>query len=120
MKKIAAGIAAAALIVTIGGISVFAAGYGRQGSGSCTWGSQCAYTDSDGDGICDNRAAACSGTDTCGYGTCDNTQAGCNYTDSDGDGICDNRETGCENDGNRICPQDGTGNKFCRGKGCGR
>lgn len=80
MKKIAAGIAAAALILTLSTASAFAAGRGYRGN----------FLDENGDGICDNRGTAlCEG------------RSGCSFTDENGDGICDNysKENCRRNDG---------------------
>ena len=44
-----------------------------------------------------------------------NSQAGSrsNFIDSDNNGVCDNYANG-------VCPQNGTGNGYHRGNGCGR
>ena len=69
-------------------------------------GTQSNYTDSDQNGICDNRNSASAIVDNNGNGICDNRKeippvkapdtrpckAGSNYTDSDEDGVCDSRE----------------------------
>ena len=44
-------------------------------------GTNCRYTDADGDGVCDNRG----------------TGLGVNYVDANGDGVCDNLGTSCHN-----------------------
>lgn len=83
MKKLTAGIAAAAIILTLGTTSAFAAGRCHRQN----------FYDGNGDGICDSR-----GSSLCGR------QNGCRFTDENGDGICDNygtetcrrgSETGC-------------------------
>ena len=91
MKKTAAVIITAALVVTLGGTTAFA--FGRSGqTGSqnsvarsaytrynqyseCTYcgGSGHRFTDADGDGVCDNYAAG----------------SGIYRNDADGDGVCD-------------------------------
>lgn len=78
MKKIIAGIIAAACIATLGGATVFAAGLGGQNRQSCSAVTGTAlntascireycqnegncFTDNNGDGICDNRDSSQSG-----------------------------------------------------------
>lgn len=73
MKKLTAGIAAAAIILTLGTTSAFAAGRCFRQN----------FYDGNGDGICDNR-----GSSLCGR------QNGCSFMDENGDGICDNYGTG--------------------------
>ncbi len=65
MKRWTAGILAALLVTSLGGIGVFAHGHhGRWNRGSCYTSSYCAYcggehgfVDADGDGVCDNFSA---------------------------------------------------------------
>lgn len=66
MKKIIAGILAAALVLSVGIVSAFAAGpdTGRN------------FVDADNDGVCDLMRSNCA------------------YVDADGDGICGNYGTG--------------------------
>ena len=106
MKKIIAGILAAALVLSVGIVSAFAAGpdTGRN------------FVDADGDGVCDN----------CGTGMGRGAGGqGLGFVDADGDGICDNYGTGAgrgaggqgrgfvDADGDGICDNYGTG------AGCG-
>ena len=91
-----AAIAAAALTISAGKITVFAAGHhscagAGAGSGIGT-GSYCRFADEDGDGVCDNAGTYC------------------RFVDEDGDGVCDNFGTHHHNSGR--------GN--VRGKGCHR
>ena len=83
MKKTILGILSIAIAASVCVGSAFAAGPGRgyrfvDAGGICgNLGSRCAYTDEDGDGVCD----------VCGA---DHAQAGGgNFTDADGDGVCD-------------------------------
>lgn len=93
MKKIIAGILAAALVLSVGIVSAFAAGpdTGRNfvdadNDGVCDlMGSNCAYVDADGDGICDNYGTG-AGRGAGGQGR--------SFVDADGDGICGNYGTG--------------------------
>ena len=62
MKKLLAGMIAAALVCSAGSVTAFAARGGRG----------CNYVDANGDGICDNSGK------------------NCRFIDADGDGICDN------------------------------
>lgn len=98
MKKMVIGIVSVLMLTAvIGSVGVYAAGNGR-GTGICQNVSseqKVNYTDTDGDGVCDNK----------GTGT--------NYTDTDNDGVCDNYSE-------RIRPQDGTGFQRGKGRGCGR
>lgn len=89
MKKLLSVILAAAAAATMTGAIASAHGGhcgGRYSSSDpqrsyyCT--QDCAFTDSDNDGLCDN----CAGR---GYYCSD----GCEYTDEDNDGICDNCNT---------------------------
>ncbi len=74
IKRTAAGILAAAMVVSAGSTDVFAAGQGSR------------YIDSDGDGICDNRG---------GISTTQNISVRSvrKFIDADNDGICDNYGT---------------------------
>ena len=82
MKKLAVGLLTGALALTLGGTAL-AAGHGcgwrQTGRGAdCPWcGAGCAYTDADGNGICDHY-----------------TGGGDYYVDADGDGVCDYRAAG--------------------------
>lgn len=98
MKKVALGIATVAIAAALAVPTLaFASGPHAQGAaqgafgqgiaraaGECVDGtaSVCAgvcgaqYVDTDGDGVCDNRAAG---------------NGGAQYVDADGDGVCDNR-----------------------------
>ncbi len=82
MKKTAAGILAAALILILGGTTVSAVGLGRQDNNAVR--SRNVYTT---DNVCDNYST---------QGICDGDGRLCApaqscYTDADGDGICDHR-----------------------------
>ncbi len=89
--------------------------------GLTCWAASGVYTDTDGDGICDNissdAAKPMDGTgNKAGDGIC-----GANYSDKDGDGICDNIASG------GLRSLDGTGNKNrtgqnggCSGENCKR
>ena len=113
MKRLLTGMLAAALVLSLGVTSAFAAGRGGHHGGGYN------FVDGDGDGVCDNYGqATCRHTDADGDGVCDlcgiapgSGICGCggNYADADGDGVCDNY-------GQRVRPMDGTG----RGHGCGR
>ncbi|HIR02995.1 MAG TPA: hypothetical protein IAD34_02895 [Candidatus Scatovicinus merdipullorum] len=114
MKKMITAILTAALVLSIGAISTFAAAPGQNAN----------YTDADNDGVCDNyvpvKSAKGTGagqnanyTDANNDGVCDNyaavksikgTGAGqnANYTDTDNDGVCDNYAA-------KVCPQNGAG-----------
>ena len=114
MKKMITAILTAALVLSIGAISTFAAAPGQNAN----------YTDADNDGVCDNyvpvKSAKGTGagqnanyTDANNDGVCDNyaavksikgTRAGqnANYTDTDNDGVCDNYAA-------KVCPQNGAG-----------
>ena len=75
-----------------------------------------AYTDGNGDGICDNAAATCpqpqDGTGRqAGLG---NAGLGRNFTDGNGDGLCDNAAAACPQ------PQDGTGRQAGLGQDTAR
>lgn len=93
IKKILAGVLAAALLLPVGtgGTITASARCGHGGNGCGRY-----YTDEDGDGICDNYGGQCHGRG--------NKANGCGryYTDEDGDGICDNYADG-------TYPQYGTG-----------
>ena len=123
MKKMITAILTAALVLSIGAISTFAAAPGQNAN----------YTDADNDGVCDNyvpvKSAKGTGagqnanyTDANNDGVCDNyvpvksakgTGAGqnANYTDADNDGVCDNYAA-------KVCPQNGAGwkNRFHGGR----
>ena len=114
MKKMITAILTAALVLSIGAISTFAAAPGQNAN----------YTDADNDGVCDNyvpvKSAKGTGAgqnanyiDANNDGVCDNyaavksikgTGAGqnANYTDTDNDGVCDNYAA-------KVCPQNGAG-----------
>ena len=143
MKSTFWGVLSLALALSTGTAGVFGAGAGMVRHGAETdigvydnavayQGCGQNYTDTDGDGVCDNAGEYSEGctlqggcgqnyVDTDGDGVCDNAgeysggctlQGGCgqNYVDTDGDGVCDNyavKTRGCRR-----------GNGF-RG-GCGR
>ena len=108
MKKLFAGLAAAALFVSVGATTVFAS---DGGAGPY-------YQDANGDGICDRRAGVCSFVDEDCDGACDSCGfggrgAGCRYQDADGDGGCDYYGTGAR--AGRGCGRRGG----CCGRFCG-
>lgn len=114
MKKLFSVLLVAALVLSVGVTSAFAA--------SDTHGAN--YTDANNDGVCDT----CGSADVNGDGICDacpnggvraqdgtgrragrgGAGQGTGFVDADGDGVCDN----CPNGG--VCPQDGTGAKLGR------
>jgi rubredoxin len=142
MKRLLAGIIAAAIVVTMGTVSVMASprqggqtGRNRNaascstctnGSGNCSGYGRMNFTDANGDGICDNCGNGTKFTDANGDGICDSCGSRANYADADGDGICDNRGNGqgcTDADGDGVCdggtgthPQDGTGMRYGRGR----
>lgn len=86
MKRTAAGILAAIMVLSGGTIQTFAANTGNGRN----------FIDANSDGICDNYTGK-SGrrfVDEDGDGICDNyvgkSEKGCRFTDEDGDGLCDN------------------------------
>ena len=108
LTKTTAGILAAVMMLSVGTVSVFAAGSGRgknfvdtDNNGICDYSdSICRFTDADNDGICDYSGSGCRYTDTDNDGICDHAGSGCRYTDTDNDGICDNYGT---KQGRRFC-----------------
>lgn len=113
MKKTLVGILMAAMVLSVGATSAFAAGRGcgrghghgrnhvnvtASGAGGNYTGA-CNFVDADNDGICDNCNTY--------HGNCP-SGSGCgqNYVDADGDGVCDNYASGGQGQG--------------RGRGCGR
>lgn len=115
MKKLFAGVLAAALALSVLTASAFAAPGAN-------------YVDADGDGVCDNcLAGKCLRKDCrrhCGGGARQCAGAGCRFVDEDGDGICDLLAAGgggcgsqryVDNNGDGVCdnfavrPQDGIG-----------
>lgn len=88
MRKVLLGVMAAAVILSLGSTSAFAAG---PGGGRC-------FVDADGDRICDNAGGRCA------------------YVDADGDGICDNCQPG-QGRGCGRGGQGGHGNGFRGGRG---
>ena len=69
MKKLMAGILTAAVVLSVGAASAFAAGHGQGRY----------FVDENGDGICDNQGSGC----------------GRYFVDENGDGVCDNQGSGC-------------------------
>lgn len=113
-KRIFTGVAAAALVLTLGAVS-FSAAETVKGR---------FFTDPDGDGICDFSGRGCTFADEDGDGICDfyNEQIGSganqgqNFADDNNDGICDNySQNRCGGFG-RGCGNGGYGR---RGR-CGR
>ena len=123
MKKVFAGILTAALVLSIGTTSAFMANSEPEETSSTNVDRAiaCNYTDTDGDGICDNR-------DTTSGTNCNGT--GKNFVDADGDGICDNRGTAsgtnCNSTGKNFVDADGDGicdnytSGTCQRKGSGQ
>lgn len=131
MKKTLGIVLSAVTVLSIGATSVFAAG-SRNGRN---------YTDTDGDGVCDNRVtASCVNSEKCptasfvdedNDGICDNRgigkgqnagQGNGSFVDDDNDGICDNRGTGRgqnagQSNGNFV-DEDNDG--VCDNRGTGR
>lgn len=110
MKRLLAGILAAALMATAGVVGVSAAGRGMQGAQAGA-----RYVDANNDGVCDNRGtglgaglgAGCLFTDADGDGVCDTCgRLHCRFVDANNDGVCDNRGTGL-----------GMGRGACGGRG---
>lgn len=89
-KSMVNGIFAAAIVLSIGAISVFAA--------SAT--DNRGFVDADYDGVCDYAGSGYRYTDQDGDGICDYAGNGCRYIDEDGDGVCDN-DSADQNRGNR-------------------
>jgi len=114
MKKVFAGLLAAAMVFSATTTMVSAAGRGMgrnyvdaDGDGICdNWGT-CGYVDEDGDGICDNCGVA-HGNYLAGNGRY--------FIDADGDGVCDNYAAGCLKRGRGR----GRGNSGCGRFGGGR
>jgi len=125
MKKVMTGVVMAALVLTLGSMSVMASDRiigQRNGSSVCTAegcssqaGTGCTYGDTDGDGVCDGRNAD---GNTCGEqkgtGTANGTGAGCACGDTDGDGVCDGR-----NEDGSCSGRNEKGNGSGAGYGCG-
>lgn len=85
MKKMAAGIATAALVFIVGATGTFASGQewggrfmNRNGDGYCAHsGITCQYRDEDGDGVCDNYAGRTGLGDGHGHGHGHGFHGGC-------------------------------------------
>ena len=122
MKKLLSGIVTGVMVLSLGTVSVFAAGPGCKSN----------FTDTDGNGICDYADGVCAYADTDGDGICDScgtghgnclTGHGLAFADADEDGICDNCGTyhWC---GRNYVDADGDGNcdNYANGydRGCGR
>ena len=95
LKKVLPSVLAAALLLSIGTTSAFAAGLGQGPY----------FVDANGDGICDYAGTGCSK----------------NFVDADGDGVCDYAGTACpyrnaDGNSNGVRPQGGAG----WGNGCHR
>ena len=107
IKKAVVGILAVSMVVSVGAVSAFAAGTGRNfadadGNGVCDnysveqtvsraagalqKGSGQNFVDADNDGICDNYAVG----QATGQETASSLNRGQNYVDEDNDGVCDN------------------------------
>ena len=81
LKKVLPSVLAAALLLSIGTTSAFAAGLGQGPY----------FVDANGDGICDYAGTGCGGyfVDADGDGVCDYAGTGCggHFVDADGDGV---------------------------------
>lgn len=110
MKRAIVGVLTAAMVLSVGVTSAFAAGRG------CGRGHGRNYSNANKNTVCSNYTGACSFVDEDGDGICDNCNdyhknclsgngCGQNYTDADGDGVCDNYQ--------------GCGQGRGRGRGCG-
>lgn len=107
MKKAMISFLLAAVLITSGTISVFAAGRGKNYTDAhnncvCDCKQNTGYVDSNNDGICDNFGTS----GNCSF-THKNSNCASGYVDSDNNGICDNFDTS----NNRVRPQNGTGNQ---------
>ena len=102
MKKILT-VAMAVVMLGVGASAALAAGQGCgrglsgvHHNGLCNQlHANCAYTDANGDGVCDNCGT--------GLGHCAN---GANFVDANGDGVCDNYGTSAQT---QNCHHDGQG-----------
>lgn len=86
MKKLLIGVLTAVLLIAVIATSVFAANSDRRHD----------FTDTNGNGICDNRETR-------------GESRGCNFADTNGNGICDNRETCGESRGCNFAGEYGNG-----------
>lgn len=143
MKKRIIGIFAAAVLISAGSVTAFAAArhghHSGLGAGPSRQEAVCGYVDADGDGICDGCLFDC---DADGDGFCDYRRFGCDADedglcdhclsgrDMNGDGLCDSCLFGCDVDGDGVCDHlSGCGNGYdsdncygggdCRGYGYG-
>ena len=103
MKKIRIAALSAAIVLTLGVTTAFAAGgrFARLNGGCRNAGQGIYYVDANGDGVCDHRGenGVCGSgryyVDADGDGVCDHCGGsgscfgGRYYTDADGDGVCD-------------------------------
>lgn len=125
MRKFMTGVAAMAVVLSLGSMTALAAEqvqvYDASNGGCAYCGASCEFVDADGDGICDNYASA-----GCGY-----CGASCQFVDADGDGICDNYVSGncgycgascqfVDADGDGICDNYASRNYCGRGYGSGQ
>ncbi len=123
-KNMVAGVIVAAVVLSIGSTSAFAASGENSGN----------LIDADNNGVCDYAGNGPRYTDEDGDGVCDYAGNDCGYMDEDGDGVCDNRGTrrhggsqrkgsgrdfvDADNDG--ICDNYAFGQRARQGKGtCG-
>lgn len=123
MKKTFTGFLAAALILTIGTTTAFAAGprrgrnfIAKNNNSSNSVKTVCVHTDTNKDGICDNCELEIKNW-------ANGTGCGMYFVDEDGDGICDNYGTNCgmyyaDEDGDGVCDNYAAGGGY--GRGCGR
>ena len=111
IKKAVVGILAVSMVASVGAVSAFAAGTGRNfadadGNGVCDnysveqtvsraagalqKGSGQNFVDADNDGICDNYAVGQATGQETGQETASSQNRGQNYVDEDNDTVCDN------------------------------
>lgn len=115
IKKAVVGILAVSMVASVGAVSAFAAGTGRnfadadgnvvcdnysveqtvsRAAGALQKGSGQNFVDADNDGICDNYAVGQATGQETGQETASSLNRGQNYVDEDNDGVCDNLGTG--------------------------
>ena len=115
MKKILT-VALAVVMLGVGASAALAAGQGCgrglsgvHHNGLCNQlHANCAYTDANGDGVCDNCGT--------GLGHCAN---GANFVDANGDGVCDSCGTGLGHCANGVNYVDANGDGVCDNCGTG-
>ena len=136
IKKAVVGILAVSMVVSVGAVSAFAAGTGRNfadadGNGVCDnysveqtvsraagalqKGSGQNFVDADNDGICDNYAVG----QATGQETASSLNRGQNYVDEDNDGVCDNYDPSRTTGRGRGVSRNGRGRNFVDADGDG-